>query len=131
MWKAPGRPDHKISQSYNDGYVRVFSVSDQAAPGYQPIEKLTEKMLLRYEERRLGLRRYYDALQNQIKVERVVRVPHAGGVTSQDVVEDQWGVRYRVDLVQLVPDVYPLSDDLTLVKYEQRPAADRNGGGAV
>lgn len=118
-WKAPGRPEHKISQSYNDGYVHVYSVSDASRPGYQPIERLTEKVGLKYEERRAGLVRHYEARQNQIKVERVIRVPHAGGVTSQDVVVDERGRSYRVDLVQMVPDVYPPSDDLTLVAYRQ------------
>lgn len=119
-WKRPQRPPVKISQCYNDGIANIFTVSDAARPGYQPIEELTPKISLRYEERRLGLQRYYDAKQNQIRVERVIRVPHAGGVTSQDAVIDEKGQQYRIDLVQLVPDVYPISDDLTLVKYEQR-----------
>lgn len=119
-WQAPKRPDNRITQCYNDGFLRVFTVTDSAAPGYQPVETLTEKILLHYEERRAGLKRYYEALQNQIRVERVVRVPHAGGVSSQDVAVDEKGRRYRVDLVQFVPDVYPQSDDLTLVAYEQR-----------
>jgi len=118
-WKAPNRPDNRITQSYNDGLVRIYSVTDAAAPGYQPVEELAEKITLRYEERRLGLKRYYEAQQNQIRVQRVIRVPHAGGVTSQDVAIDEHGRRYRVDLVQMVPDVYPLSDDLTLAAFEQ------------
>lgn len=121
-WKAPGRPDHKITQCYNDGFVHVYSVSDEARPGFQPIERLTEKVALKYEERRAGLQRHYEARQNQIRVERVIRVQHAGGVTSQDVVVDEHGRSYRVDLVQFVPDVYPQSDDLTLVAYRQREA---------
>lgn len=120
-WKMPRRPEHKITQCFNDGIANVFSIRDAAQPGYQPIEELTPKVSLHYEERRLGLQRYYDAKQNQIKVERVIRVPHAGGVTSQDAVIDEHGRRYRVDLVQLVPDVYPLSDDLTLVRFDQDP----------
>lgn len=124
-WKAPQRPAVKISQCYNGGLANIFTVSDAAAPGYLPIEQLTPKISLRYEERRLGIRRYYEAAQNQIRVERVIRVPHAGGVTSQDVVIDEKGQRYRVDLVQLVPDVYPPSDDLTLVEYEQIPKGER------
>lgn len=118
-WRAPRRPDHKISQCYNDGIVTVFCVHDDAKPGYQPVESLTQKISLRYEERRLGLQRYYEAAQNQIRVKRVIRVPHAGDVTSQDVAVDEKGRRYRIDLVQLVPDVYPISDDLTLVQFEQ------------
>ena len=89
VWKAPQRPAVKISQCYNDGIANVFTVSDAAAPGYLPIEELTPKISLRYEERRVGIRRYYDAKQNQIRVERVIRVPHAGGVSSQDAVIDR------------------------------------------
>lgn len=120
-WKQPQRPPVKISQCYNDGMARVFSVSDAAAPGYQPIGELTPKIALPYEERRVGIKRYYDAQQNQIRVERVIRVQHVGGITSQDVVLDEKGRKYRIDLVQLVPDVYPVSDDLTLVDFEQIP----------
>ena len=120
MWKAPKRPDNRITQSFNDGIVTIYTVSDAARPGYQPVEELTEKIRLRYEERRLGLKRYYEAAQNQIRVQRVIRVPHAGGVTSQDVAIDEKGRRYRVDLVQMVPDVYPLSDDVTLADFVQR-----------
>lgn len=118
-WKAPNRPSHMITQCYNDGWCTVYSVSDGAEPGYQPVETLTEKLRLDYEERRVGLQRYYSAAQNQIRVGRVIRVPHAGGVTSQDVVIDETGHKYRVDLVQFVPDVYPPSDDLTLVAFAQ------------
>ena len=119
MFRKPDRPKGRITQCYNDGIARVYSVTDSAAPGYQPVETLTEKIVLRYEERRLGLQRYYSAEQNQVRVSRVIRVQHAGGVNSQDVVIDEKGRRYRVDLVQLAPDAYPLSDDLTLVRIDQ------------
>lgn len=119
IWKAPKRPEHKISQSFNDGIANIFAVADTARPGYQPLETLKPKISLHYEERRLGLQRYYKAQQNQIRVERVVRVPHAGDVTNQDVLVDETGRQYRIELVQMVPDVYPASDDLTLVRIEQ------------
>lgn len=118
-WKAPYRPSNEVTQSYNDGVVTVYAVTDSAQPGYQPVEQLTEKIKLRYEEQRLGLQRYYDAMQNQIQVERVIRVPRAGQVTSQDVAETEDGRRYRIDLVQTVDGVWPPSQDLTLAKYQQ------------
>ena len=123
-WKAPSRPDNRISQSYNDGIANVFSVSDSATAGYQPVDRLTPKISFHYENRRLGIRRYYAAAQNQIRIERVIRVPHAGDVTNQDVVIDEKGRRYQIELVQLVPDVYPVSDDLTLVRYEQKTGGE-------
>lgn len=118
-WKAPYRPSNEVTQSYNDGVVTVYSVTDSARPGYQPVEQLTEKIKLRYEEQRLGIQRYYNAMQNQIQVERVIRVPRAEQITSQDVAETEDGRRYRIDLVQTVDGVWPPSQDLTLVKYQQ------------
>ena len=118
-WKTPYRPSNEVTQSYNSGVVTVYAVTDSARPGYQPVEQLTEKIKLRYEEQRLGLQRYYDAMQNQIQVERVIRVPRAGQITSQDVAETEDDRRYRIDLVQTVDGVWPPSQDLTLVKYQQ------------
>ena len=119
-WKAPGRPEHKITQSYNDGMLTVYTVSDEAAPGRQPVRRLTELVKLPYETRRVGIQRYYAAAQNQTKVQRVLRVPHSvKPVTNRCLADTEDGSRYRIDLVQFVPDVYPPSDDLTLVVYEQ------------
>ena len=86
-WRAPYRPDSEVTQAYNDGVVTVYAVTDAARPGYQPKPSLTRKAVLRYEEQRLGLQRYYEALQNQIQVERVIRVQRAGQITNQDVAE--------------------------------------------
>ena len=122
-WKAPFRPrtDNGLTQGYNDGLVTVYSVTDSAAPGYEPKPRLAKKLALRYEERSLGIRRYYEAMQNQISVERVVRCPRVAGVTNQDVAQTEDGTYYRIDLVQAVTDVYPPSMDLTLAKYIQNP----------
>lgn len=118
-WKAPYRPSNEVTQGYNSGVVTVYAVTDSARPGYQPVEQLTEKIKLRYEEQRLGIQRYYNAMQNQIQVERVIRVPRAEQITSQDVAKTEDGRRYRIDLVQTVDGVWPPSQDLTLVKYQQ------------
>ena len=118
-WKAPYRPDNGVTQPFADGVVTIFSCKDKAPAGLQPVEELEKKLVLRYEELRVGLQRYYEARQNQIQVERVIRVPRAGQVTSQDVAETEDGRRYRIDLVQSVEEIWPPSMDLTLVKYEQ------------
>ena len=118
-FKAPQRPAHKVSQDYNDGIVRIYSVSDEAEPGYAPHEQLTFKVLLPYAERVVGIRRFYEAAQNQTRVERVLRVQATGLVSNLDQAMTEDLVTYRVDLVQHVPDVWPPSVDLTLVRYEQ------------
>ena len=119
MWKAPSRPLAEISQSYNDGVVTIYAETDGAEPGYQPVPTLTEKIVLRYEERRLGIQRYYQAMQNQVEIERVIRTQKVGNVTSQDVAVTECGKRYGIGMVQAVQNVYPPSQDITLTRIEQ------------
>lgn len=121
--KAPFRPRKRdeITQNFNDGIVTIYSVHDGAASGYMPEPVLTELVKLSYQERKLGLQRYYSAKQNQIHVQRVIRVPlSVDGIDSQCVAETENGTEYRIDLVQAVPDVYPPCLDLTLVGYYQK-----------
>ena len=129
-WKTPYRPSNEITQDYNDGVVSIYAVKDTARPGYQPVPTLVQpaKIVLRYEERRLGIQRYYEALQNQIQIERVIRVPRAGRVTNQDAAVTEDGRQYRIDMVQTVDGIYPPSVDLTLVKFQQTPEPGGGGG---
>ena len=120
-WKAPMRPraGNGITQCYDDGIVKIYTVTDIAKPGYQPVPSLTLKCTLRYEEQRLGIQRYYSGQQNQIQIERVIRTPRYGGVNNQDVAVTEDGKQYRIDLVQNATEVYPPSIDITLAKVEQ------------
>lgn len=120
-WKAPYRPrtDNGVTQNFCDGVVKIYSVTDGAQPGYQPHPVLALKCTLRYEEQRLGIQRYYSGRQNQVEIERVLRVPRYGGITNQDVAVTEDGRQFRVDMVQNVTDVYPASLDITLAKIEQ------------
>ena len=128
MWKAPYRAKGEVSQRYNAGVVRIYSVEDTAAPGYAPVETPTLKITLRYEERRLGITRYFSGAQNQMQIDRVLRVQRAGKVNTQDIAVTEDGQNYRVNLVQSVPDVWPESVDLTLSKIEQVIDLTEGGG---
>ena len=118
-WTAPYRPANEVTQAYNDGVVRIYTVTDAARPGYMPQPQATLKTTLRYEEQRLGIQRYYSGRQNQVEIERVLRVPRYGGITNQDVAVTEDGRQFRIDMVQNVTDVYPASLDITLAKIEQ------------
>ena len=118
-WTTPYRPKDDITQTYNDGDVLIYSVTDEAAPGYQPTPKLKQKITLRYAEQRLGIQRYYAGRQNQIDIERVIRTPNVGIITNQDVAITEDGRQYRIDMVQTAQGIYPASIDITLAKIEQ------------
>lgn len=120
--KNPYRPrkQNEVSQSYGDGVVVICTETDEAPAGLLPRPVLTQKLRLDYQERKLGVQRYYQAKQNQIHVERVIRVPRSSvEITSQDVAITKDGRRYRIDLIQAVQDVWPPSLDLTLTAYTQ------------
>lgn len=119
MWQAPNRPNKHITQPYNDGVVKIYHVVDVAEPGYRPVEKLHLKASARYEEQRLGIQRYYSGQQNQVEIERVIRIPKAGTVSSQDVAITEDGHQYRIDMVQKVDGIWPPSLDLTLARIDQ------------
>ena len=121
MRKTPFRPDdRRITQSYRDGVVRIYTVTDGAAPGYQPRPVLTLLETLFYQKRRVGLQRYYAGRQAQVEVERVIRIQLRPAVNPQCVAVTEDGVQYGIELVQQVQDVYPPSIDLTLVRIEQK-----------
>lgn len=109
-----------MTQNFCDGVVKIYTVTNSAPPGYQPVPALTLKCTLRYEEQRLGIQRYYTGQQNQIQIERVIRTPRYGNVTNQDIAVTESGKQYGIDLVQTVTDVYPASQDITLTKIEQK-----------
>lgn len=119
MWRAPNRPKAEITQNFNDGVVTIYEQKDEGRPGYQAQIALTKKIQLRFEEQKLGIQRFYSAAQNQQRIERVIRVPRTEKVNAQDVAKTHDGKQYRIELVQLVPEVFPPSVDLTLSRIEQ------------
>ena len=120
MWRKPYRPSKEISQTFNDGIVTVYAVTDAAQPGYKPTPGINKIVQLGYEECRVGIQRFFSGQQNQIKVERVLRCPATGQISTQDIAITEDGQQYRIDLIQKVDGVYPPSVDLTLTHIQQK-----------
>ena len=57
-YRLPNRERNVISQTYNDGVVRIYSTEDAADPGRMPIEQQTLKATLMYAEQRVGATRF-------------------------------------------------------------------------
>lgn len=120
MWKAPNRPRHEITQSYNDGFVEIYKLKDGAAAGRKPVKSLGDRIgEFRYAKMHVGNNRYYAAQQNQTRIDRVIRIPCGAEVTNQDVLQTEGGAWYRIDRVEAVKYVYPKSYDLTLTRIVQ------------
>ena len=115
--KIPRRKADEISQQFNDGVVDVYSVSDEALPGYQPKPHLTKKEHLFFSEQRLGINRLYLSREHHAEILKVVRVPRRP-ISPQDVAIIGKN-RYTIDAVQSVADVYPPCLDLSLTALKQ------------
>ena len=105
-------------QSYPDGMVSIYKVGDIAQPGDMPQEGLALKQILRYKERTVGMGRYYAAMQNNIKVDFVIRCPEVRGLSEKAtdilvaILID--GQQYKVMQIQYIEDARPPAMDLTL-----------------
>lgn len=128
--QLPFRPGNEISQCFNSGLASIYAVTDTAQPGYRPVETPTLTVKVPFENIKLGIQRYYEAKQNQVEVERVIRVPNPGPqylISNQDIVqltelakqEGESPKQYRIELVQIAEGIYPPSLDLTLSRIEQ------------
>ena len=111
-------------QSFLDGIVKIYSVGDVSAPGDMPRDGLTLKKTLRYEERTVGINRFYSALQNNVKVALVLRCPQIRDVSTSDVAIMPDAVQFEIKQVQYPPDIVPPVMDLTLEKLGEPYATE-------
>ena len=120
MRKAAFRPDNEISQQYNSGTVKIYTVADGASPGYQPKVTLSSepKCVLHYEERILGITRIYLSRQAQAEIVKVIRVPRVN-ISPHDVAVTEDSEKYEISTVQKAEGVFPPSLDLSLKKLAQ------------
>jgi hypothetical protein len=101
-------------QTFNDGVVRIYDVSNSASPGDMPVEALTLKETLRYHERTVGITRQSAAKQDNAEIKYVLRCPRRRNVSAQDVAIPNDGSQYRIWAVQYPEDIHPPVMDLTL-----------------
>jgi SPP1 family predicted phage head-tail adaptor len=105
---------NKHQQVFNDGIVTIYSVTNSAAAGDNPVEKLTLKESLHYAERTVGLNRHYAASMANVDVKYVLRCPRRRCVSNQDIAIPNDGRQYQIEQVQYPEDIRPPVMDLTL-----------------
>lgn len=103
-------------QTYWDGVISIYAVTNCAEPGDKPKEKLTLLYRLRFERRTVGYGRYYTAAHEQTEISELVRCPYRPDVSTQEVaiIAGREGEQYDIVQVQRPEDVIPPSMDLSL-----------------
>jgi len=106
-------------QTFNDGILNIYSVGNIAEPGNMPKDGLTLKIgPLRFEERTVGMSRFWTAKQEQVKIDRLVRVPKHINVSTQDIAVIN-SEQYEIKQVQYPKDVEIPVMDLSLERLVQ------------
>lgn len=109
-----------LTQTFNDGIVEIYSVGNISEQGNMPKDGLTLKVgPLRYEERTVGMGRFWTAAQAQVKIEQMLRVPRVNSISSQDIAIPKDGHQYKIVQIQYPPGVEPPSMDLSLERLEE------------
>lgn len=113
-------------QTFNDGIVSIYSVSNISKPGGMPKDGLTIKVgSLRYEERTVGINRFWTAKQANSKVSQLLRVSRINSVSTDDVAIPNDGEQYKIIQIQYPKDtdipVMDLSLERVDKKYEIKP----------
>lgn len=104
--------------SFNDGTCEIYTVSNTAEKGDMPVEGLILKYTLRFRWHTVGMSRFYEALQAQVRITNAVEVPLREDVNPQDVAVIN-GRQYRITQKQERRDTRPASMLLTLSDIEE------------
>jgi hypothetical protein len=104
------------TQTFNDGILDIYEVKNIAEAGKKPVKGLTKKKAsaLRFEERTVGMSRFWTAKQSQVQINQMLRTPRINSVSTQDVVITNGGKQYEIKQIQYIPDVEPPCMDLSL-----------------
>lgn len=109
------------TQTYNDGVMNIYSVGNTAAAGNKPKDELAIKVSsLHYEERVVGMGRFWTAMQASSKIDLLLRTPQLRNVSTQDIAIPIDGKQYRIVQIQYPKDVEPPSMDLSLERIEAK-----------
>lgn len=100
-------PGNKATfETFNDGVVSICEIDEDGNPG-------TELGRFRYQERTVGIKRYYEAMTNKVQIDRLIRIQHQHWMSTEYLAVIN-GQVYEIVQVQTVPDTMPKSNDLSL-----------------
>lgn len=103
-------------ETFNDGNCQIHLIDEDGNAG-------TLVETLRYQERTVGVKRYYEAMTAKVQVDRLIRVPFRPWLTTEYLVSIEKQV-YEIRQVQTIPDSMPKTKDISLHLSRQRVVSD-------
>ena len=114
--------NQKKQQTFNDGVVSIYKVANTAADGDMPKDGIVLKYSkTRFHKRTVGIQRYWTAMQNQVQIDKLLRIPQIGDIYPGYVaiINGDTTKQYTVKQIQEPEDIYPPSYDISLERLEQ------------
>lgn len=105
-----------IFEAFIDGICSFREIDEDGNAG-------EEKASIRYQERTVGIKRFYEAMTNKVQIDKLIRVPWQPWLTTEylAVIKDDV---YEIKQVQTIPDTLPKTNDISLQLTRQRRVAD-------
>lgn len=109
-------------QTFNDGVASFYKVGNIAEKGERPKDGLIEiAKKIRYEERTVGVGRFWTAMQSSAKISQMLRVPRTP-ISLGDIVIPNDNEQYKIVQIQTIKEARPYVMDVSLeridVKYD-------------
>lgn len=104
-------------QTYQDGILSIKQIKLQdPADAMKEQTEILQTLFgkLYYDERTVGMTRFFQGKQSDVKVDRLLRCPRQKNVRTTHVVVTEDGQQYHIRQIQYPKEVEPESMDLTL-----------------
>lgn len=115
-------------QSYDDGILAIMQADLQDDVDPLKEQKEVLKVIftkLYYDERTVGISRYYQGRQSDVKIERLVRCQKQKNVSTTHYAVTEDGEQYYIRQIQYPVGVEPLSMDLSLEAVKTKMQIER------
>lgn len=103
----------KSFESFADGIVLICTVTNIAEEGNRPQDGLKKLYHLPFDYKTVGLARYIEGRQENVKITSVISVPYRPDISTQEVVV-LGEVQYRIWQLQHISDTRPPTLKLSL-----------------
>lgn len=112
-------PENRVTfETFNDGICSIREIDEDGNAG-------AEAGKLRYQERTVGIKRYYEAMTVKVQVDRLIRVQFQPWLTTEYLAVIN-GLVYEIKQVQTIPDSLPKTNDISLHLSRKRRDAYGN-----
>lgn len=108
----------KSFESFADGIVLICTVTNIAEEGDRPKDGLKKLYHLPFDHKTVGLARYIEGRQEDVKITSVISVPYRPDISTQEIVV-LGKTQYHIWQVQHVPGTRPPTLKLSLERITE------------